>query len=81
MTEDRVFIVATIAFGMGIDKPDIRIVIHTCLPSSLEASYQGIGRAGRDGVASETILFYRLTDLIKRQRIVFECKATDEFKL
>ncbi|MGB2307756.1 MAG: helicase-related protein [Paracoccaceae bacterium] len=52
---------------MGIDKPDIRFVIHACLLSSVEAFYQEIGRAARDGNASETILFYNLQDIIKRR--------------
>jgi ATP-dependent DNA helicase RecQ len=69
MTEPGVVMVATIAFGMGIDKPDIRYVLHTDLPASPEAYYQEIGRAGRDGAPAETLLLYGLDDM--RMRRVF----------
>jgi len=80
MTEDGLIMVATIAFGMGIDKPDIRFVVHASLPSSMEAFYQEIGRAGRVGEPAETIMFYSLQDLIKRQKMIFDGEGEAEFK-
>ncbi len=81
VTESDVVMVATVAFGMGIDKPDIRYVIHANLPGSMEAFYQEIGRAGRDNLPSETLLFYGLGDLIRRQRMIWDGKGDEKFKL
>ena len=81
VTDPDLIMVATIAFGMGIDKPDIRYVVHVSLPSSMEAFYQEIGRAGRDDLPSETLLFYGLGDLIQRQRMILDGEGDEKFKL
>ncbi|MDG2319059.1 MAG: DNA helicase RecQ [Rhodospirillaceae bacterium] len=70
MSEDAVVMVATIAFGMGIDKPDIRYVCHLNLPGSMEAYYQEIGRAGRDGAPAETLLLHSLRDMGMRRQFI-----------
>jgi ATP-dependent DNA helicase RecQ len=80
LKEDGVVICATIAFGMGIDKPDVRFVLHADLPSSIEAYYQEIGRAGRDGLAADTFTLYGAGDVALRRRQIAESNAPDERK-
>ncbi len=77
MTDDGVVMVATIAFGMGIDKPDVRFVFHCDLPASVEAYYQEIGRAGRDGRPAEAMMLYGLDD-IRMRRLFIEQEESGE---
>lgn len=80
LREDNIIMVATIAFGMGIDKPDVRFVAHLDLPKSIEAYYQETGRAGRDGEPATTLLLYGLEDVVKLRQMMSNSEGSEEFK-
>ncbi len=80
LRQDGVVMVATVAFGMGIDKPDVRFVCHAEMPKTIESYYQEIGRAGRDGLAADTLTLYGLDDLQFRRRQIEDSELPEERK-
>jgi ATP-dependent DNA helicase RecQ len=80
LREDSLVIVATIAFGMGIDKPDVRFVAHLDMPKNIEAYYQETGRAGRDGAPANAWMSYGLQDVVNQRRMIDESPAGEDFK-
>ena len=80
LRDEGLVMVATIAFGMGIDKPDVRFVAHLDLPKNIEAYYQATGRAGRDGLPADAWMTYGLADVVNQRRMIDDGEAGEDFK-